>query len=316
MRTDRSTLWITTAPSPKEALDDPTTEAHSPIIVRHSRMMFGVSARSRHSERGDNGREHQAAEAGGRGAGNGAARVHRCRLGAGDAHRQRRRAVHDGRPGRDLTRLRHHRRGDRVRARSRVGQPHQPGGHARPWPSPASSRGKRCPATSPPRWPERRSARSPSSGCSARRRTRSASASRRSTRGWASATCRASVAEFVGTFILVFVIFGVIHRKAPVGWAGLAIGLVVFAAIIPVAPATAAAINPARVVGPMLVLQSFGGAVHWAQLPVYVSAELAAGVAAAARLHAARSYRRRPSGRRRHDRVLCPGLAASAESAV
>jgi len=89
------------------------------------------------------------------------------------------------------------------------------------------------------------------------------------------------VAEFVGTFILVFVIFGVIHRKAALGWAGLAIGLVVFAAIIPVAPATAAAINPARVVGPMLVLQFFGGAVQWAQLPVYVSAEVSAGVAAA-----------------------------------
>jgi glycerol uptake facilitator protein len=54
----------------------------------------------------------------------------------------------------------------------------------------------------------------------------------------------------------------------------------VFAAIIPVAPATAAAINPARVVGPMVVLQAFGGTVHWAQLPVYVIAELTAGVAA------------------------------------
>src|SRR5262245_29411551 len=64
-------------------------------------------------------------------------------------------------------------------------------------------------------------------------------------------------AEFVGTFILVFVIFGVIHRKAAPGWAGLAIGLVVFAAIIPVVPATAAAINPARVIGLMLVLQLF-----------------------------------------------------------
>ena len=51
-------------------------------------------------------------------------------------------------------------------------------------------------------------------------------------------------AEFVGTFILVFVIFGVIHRKAAAGFAGVAIGLVVFAAIIPVAPATSAAINP------------------------------------------------------------------------
>jgi glycerol uptake facilitator protein len=88
-------------------------------------------------------------------------------------------------------------------------------------------------------------------------------------------------AEFVGTFILVFVIFGVIHRKAVPGWAGLAIGLVVFAAIIPVAPATAAAINPARVVGPMLVLRGFGGAVHWEQLPTYVAAELLAGIAAA-----------------------------------
>jgi glycerol uptake facilitator protein len=55
---------------------------------------------------------------------------------------------------------------------------------------------------------------------------------------------------------------------------------VVFAAIIPVAPATAAAINPARVVGPMVVLQAFGGDVHWSQLPTYVLAEVAAGVAA------------------------------------
>jgi glycerol uptake facilitator protein len=93
---------------------------------------------------------------------------------------------------------------------------------------------------------------------------------------------QAFFAEFVGTFILVFVIFGVIHRKAPAGFAGLAIGFVVFAAIVPVAPATAAAINPARVIGPMLVLQGFGGTVHWAQLPVYVAAELSAGVLAAA----------------------------------
>jgi glycerol uptake facilitator protein len=88
-------------------------------------------------------------------------------------------------------------------------------------------------------------------------------------------------AEFIGTFILVFVIFGVIHRKAPGGFAGLAIGFVVFAAIIPVAPATSAAINPARVVGPMVTLRVFDGTVHWDQLPVYVLAEVLAGVAAA-----------------------------------
>ena len=92
---------------------------------------------------------------------------------------------------------------------------------------------------------------------------------------------QAFTAEFVGTFILVFTIFGVIHRKAAAGFAGVAIGLVVFAAIIPVAPTTGASINPARTFGPMLVQQIAGGDVKWNQLPVYLVAELLAGVVAA-----------------------------------
>ncbi len=92
---------------------------------------------------------------------------------------------------------------------------------------------------------------------------------------------QAFTAEFVGTFILVFTIFGVIHRKAAAGFAGVAIGLVVFAAIIPVAPTTGASINPARTFGPMLVQQIAGGDVKWGQLPVYLVAELLAGVVAA-----------------------------------
>jgi len=92
---------------------------------------------------------------------------------------------------------------------------------------------------------------------------------------------QAFIAEFVGTFILVFTVFGVIHRKAAAGFAGIAIGLVVFAAIIPVAPATGASINPARTFGPMFVQQLAGGTVKWSQLPVYLLAELSAGVAAA-----------------------------------
>ena len=92
---------------------------------------------------------------------------------------------------------------------------------------------------------------------------------------------QAFTAEFIGTFILVFTIFGVIHRKAAAGFAGLAIGFVVFAVIIPVAPATGASINPARTFGPMLVQQLAGGHVLWNQIPVYLSAELLAGVAAA-----------------------------------
>jgi len=92
---------------------------------------------------------------------------------------------------------------------------------------------------------------------------------------------QAFIAEFVGTFILVFTVFGVIHRKAAAGFAGVASGLVVFAVIIPVAPATGASINPARTFGPMFVEQLAGGNVKWNQIPVYLIAELLAGVAAA-----------------------------------
>lgn len=91
----------------------------------------------------------------------------------------------------------------------------------------------------------------------------------------------ALIAEFVGTFILVFTVFGVIHRKAAPGFAGLVIGFVVFAAIIPVAPTTGASINPARTTGPMIVQWLLGGEVLWEQWWVYIVAELAAGIAAA-----------------------------------
>jgi glycerol uptake facilitator protein len=87
-------------------------------------------------------------------------------------------------------------------------------------------------------------------------------------------------AEFIGTFLLVFTVFGVIDRRAPAGWAGLAIGFVVFAAIIVVAPATSASINPARTVGPMIVLQGFNGSVAWSQIWAYLGGEFAGGLLA------------------------------------
>jgi glycerol uptake facilitator protein len=91
---------------------------------------------------------------------------------------------------------------------------------------------------------------------------------------------QAFFAEALGTFILAFVVFGAIDRRAPGGFAGLAIGLAVFAIIIPIAPTTGASINPARTVGPMLVGQVFGGEVQWGQLPVYVAAEVVGAVVA------------------------------------
>ena len=91
---------------------------------------------------------------------------------------------------------------------------------------------------------------------------------------------QAFFAEAIGTFLLAFIVFGAIDRRAPGGFAGLAIGLGVFAIIIPVAPATAASINPARTLGPMITGELFGGTVHWGQLPVYLAAEVIGAVVA------------------------------------
>jgi glycerol uptake facilitator protein len=91
---------------------------------------------------------------------------------------------------------------------------------------------------------------------------------------------QAGFAELLGTFMLVLTVFGVIHRKAAIGWAGLAIGFVVFAVIIPVGVTTDSAINPARATGPMIVSSILGGTVHWEQWPVYVISELLGGILA------------------------------------
>ncbi|WP_309112020.1 aquaporin [Saccharothrix sp.] len=103
---------------------------------------------------------------------------------------------------------------------------------------------------------------------------------------------QAFTAEAIGTFLLVLVVLGAIDRRAPQGFAGVAIGLAVFAIIIPIAPATGASINPARTFGPMLTGQLFGGTVHWGQLPVYLAAEIAGGLVAAAVYHLIATTRR------------------------
>ncbi|MHB9860672.1 MIP/aquaporin family protein [Streptomyces sp. YIM S03343] len=106
---------------------------------------------------------------------------------------------------------------------------------------------------------------------------------------------QAFFAEAVGTFILAFVVFGAIERRAAGGFAGLAIGLAVFAIIIPVAPATSASINPARTIGPMITGQLFGGTVHWGQLPVYLVAEIVGAVAAGFAYTALNAHRAQPA---------------------
>lgn len=90
----------------------------------------------------------------------------------------------------------------------------------------------------------------------------------------------AFIAEAIGTGILAFTVLGAIDKRAPGGFAGVAIGLAVFAIIIPVAPATGASINPARTFGPMLIGQLYGGTVHWNQIGIYLSAEVVGAVIA------------------------------------
>jgi glycerol uptake facilitator protein len=94
---------------------------------------------------------------------------------------------------------------------------------------------------------------------------------------------QAGFAEFIGTFLLVFTVFGVIHRKAVGGWFGLVIGFVVFAVILVVGPTTGAAINPARYLGPIVVAATLGhsDAFHADQILVYIVADILGGVAGA-----------------------------------
>lgn len=89
------------------------------------------------------------------------------------------------------------------------------------------------------------------------------------------------VAEALGTFLLLFAVMALaVDSRAPVGWAGLMIGLAVAAAILLIAPLTGGSLNPARTFGPSLALALFGGSVDWAQLAVYLVGPLVGGTVA------------------------------------
>jgi MIP family channel proteins len=65
---------------------------------------------------------------------------------------------------------------------------------------------------------------------------------------------QAFILETVLTFILMFVIFGSgLDRRAPIGFAGIAIGLTVMVEAAVMGPITGASMNPARSIAPALV---------------------------------------------------------------
>ncbi len=88
----------------------------------------------------------------------------------------------------------------------------------------------------------------------------------------------ALIAEVILTAILVLTVLGSTHRSAPVGFAGLAIGLVLTLIHLVGIPITNTSVNPARSIGPAIFVRD------WAlsQLWVFIVATLAGAVVAAA----------------------------------
>lgn len=90
---------------------------------------------------------------------------------------------------------------------------------------------------------------------------------------------QAVIAELIGTFLLVFVVMGVaVDKKAEPGFAGVAIGLTVAAAIFVLGPITGGSINPARTFGPYLIDSLVGGGNLWNYLLIYIIGPIVGGI--------------------------------------
>lgn len=93
---------------------------------------------------------------------------------------------------------------------------------------------------------------------------------------------RAGVAECLGQFGLVLGVYGVaVNKQAPSGWAGLIIGLNIAGLIILLGNVSGAAINPARMIGPIFADWALGGANLWKYVPTYLIAQGIGAIAAA-----------------------------------
>ena len=85
------------------------------------------------------------------------------------------------------------------------------------------------------------------------------------------------IAEVVFTFIFVMVVFGATSKKAPAGFAGIAIGLALILIHLVCIPVTGTSVNPARSIGPAL----FQGGAAISQLWLFIVAPLVGGGLAA-----------------------------------
>ncbi len=84
--------------------------------------------------------------------------------------------------------------------------------------------------------------------------------------------------ETIGTFFLLLVIMGTaVDGRAPAGWAGLIIGLMVAGEIFAFGPITNVALNPARAFGPALIQIILGGTYDFTHVIAYFVGPLLGG---------------------------------------
>lgn len=82
---------------------------------------------------------------------------------------------------------------------------------------------------------------------------------------------QAIICEAIATFFLMLTIMGTaLDKRAPTGFAGLAIGLVVAADVITIGNITGSSLNPARTFGPYIANYLLGGQDLWWQFPIYI----------------------------------------------
>lgn len=92
---------------------------------------------------------------------------------------------------------------------------------------------------------------------------------------------QAFIAEAVGTFILMLTIMGIaVDKRAPQGWAGLIIGLIVGGVITTLGNVSGQGINPARTFGPYLIDSLVGGPNNWPVFWVYLLAPIVGAIIA------------------------------------
>jgi aquaporin Z len=89
------------------------------------------------------------------------------------------------------------------------------------------------------------------------------------------------IAEVVLTFIFLLVIFGSTSEKAPKGFAGISIGLSLVLIHLVGIPITNTSVNPARSLGPAVVVGLLNGSLALSQLWLFWVAPIVGGLLAA-----------------------------------